>query len=212
MSIIRILLAEDNEFLRARLRKIIDGEAGVVVVGETDDSVTALSLVKTLCPDVVLMDGGLPSFHGMTATQAVAETCPRAGVIVLTESREPRHASQLRQAGAVAYLSKTCSADELMMAVHVAAEPATDSCLAPVPELELASASHPGWNPLPRSQWLVSNSPKPDSSQLSAADSDPFSPAWKVVASILRQVRQEPASGANRSRSKAVSEDQLVRI
>lgn len=213
---IKVLVAEDSDFLRARLRKLIEEETGIVIVGEAEDGTAVLSLVQTLSPDVILMDLSLPPRHGAMATREIIEACPDAKVIVLSMYHDPRYESQCLAAGAVGYLPKLCTAQELMTAVRLAVRGSTPSDSAPVrevldPGLQLAGVSHADRDPTFRSRRRNQSEQRRQSDRPTPEDASGSSSVGKVLASILRQVPHKPQSGTERSRS-TVSGDQLVRV
>ncbi len=214
MTGVRVMLAARSAFLRARHRKIVDGDAEMVVVAEVEDAMTSLPLVRSLSPDVVLMEDSLPPIDGHSVARAVMGACPDAKVIVLSSHPEPRAPSL---AGAARYLSETCSAEDLLAAIRLVTRESSTSHPTPSREMR-ATELHPVELFRPerklagRSQsWMVGGR-KPGYRPPQAEDRGPLGPTWKVVASILNQVRQQPESDPGRSRPRPISAGQLVRI
>ncbi len=112
---IRVLLVDDHEFAREGLRRMLEVEPGIEVVGEASGGQEALSLVDPLAPDVVLMDIKMPDMNGLEATRLVKErsTCE---VVVLSLWDE--YLAQAMEAGAVGYLTKDVKRTELATAVR----------------------------------------------------------------------------------------------
>jgi DNA-binding NarL/FixJ family response regulator len=124
MAPIRILLVEDNDIFRETLELLLGLRSDVVVVASVADGVHALPACREHSPDVVLMDYRMPGLDGVQATRAVREACPETAVVVLTASANLREMHALREAGAVACLSKTQELDQIVDAIRAAGRPA----------------------------------------------------------------------------------------
>ena len=118
---IRILLVEDNEVFREALQLLLGLRSDVEIVAAVGDGAEAVPACREHSPDVVLMDFRLPGLDGVQATRALKEACPRAAVVVLSASANVRELDALREAGAVACLSKSQDLDEIVAAIHQAA-------------------------------------------------------------------------------------------
>ncbi len=118
---IRLVLADDHRMLRDGLRLSME-DAGLDVVGDAGDGEEAARLVATLRPDVVLMDVSMPLLDGIEATRLIHEKNPDTHVIMLTMHGESDVMARAIQAGAVGYLVKDCSTDEIVEAVRMAAD------------------------------------------------------------------------------------------
>jgi DNA-binding NarL/FixJ family response regulator len=117
---IRILLVEDNDIFRETLELLLGLRSDVVVVASVADGVLALPACREHAPDVVLMDYRMPGLDGVQATRAVREACPEAAVVVLTATANMRELRALREAGAVACLSKSQELDQIVEAIQAA--------------------------------------------------------------------------------------------
>jgi len=114
---IRILIADDHAIVRRGLRTLIASEEGMEVVGEADDGVEAVRLALALAPDVILMDMVMPGQSGLEAIEALqAEGCA-ARILVLTSFAEDEQIFPAIKAGALGYLLKDSSPDELLQAI-----------------------------------------------------------------------------------------------
>jgi len=118
---IRVVLVEDNQVFREGLELVLGLRSDIEIVGAAEDGSDAVELARDLRPDVVLMDYRLPGMDGVEATAAVLEAYPGASVIGLTASANVREREALREAGAVACLSKDDDLDEIVAAIHRAA-------------------------------------------------------------------------------------------
>jgi DNA-binding NarL/FixJ family response regulator len=107
----RVILIDDHAMIRQGLRSLLEGHVGVEVVGEGKDGLEALELACRLNPDVVVMDLRLPRLDGLEATKLIHQERPAIAIIGLSVDRSKSQA--LKEAGAVACLSKEPAADEL---------------------------------------------------------------------------------------------------
>jgi two-component system, NarL family, response regulator DesR len=117
---IRILLVEDNDVFREALEMLLGLRSDVEIVAAVGDGTDAVPACREHHPDVVLMDYRLPGLDGVQATRALKEACPDVAVIVLSASANGRALEALREAGAVACLSKAQDLDEIVAAIHQA--------------------------------------------------------------------------------------------
>jgi DNA-binding NarL/FixJ family response regulator len=143
----RLLLVDDHKLLRQGLRRAVE-EAGFDVVGEAGDGEEAVRLAVELQPDLVLMDVTMPVLDGIEATRRLRQSTPEARVVMLTMHGEEETVSRALRAGAVAYLLKDCSSDQVAETLHAVAAGDTDlsadlarSMLAELPGPEPASVT-----------------------------------------------------------------------
>jgi len=120
MKRIRVLLAEDHTIVRKGLCSLLDGEAGLEVVGEAADGREAIDEVARLLPDVVLMDISMPGLNGLEATRRIKQRFPRVKVLILTMHTDEEYILQMLQAGAHGYVVKQAAPEELVLAVQAA--------------------------------------------------------------------------------------------
>jgi DNA-binding NarL/FixJ family response regulator len=118
---IRVVLVEDNQVFREGLELVLGLRSELEIVGSAEDGADAAKVARELRPDVVLMDYRLPVTDGVAATAAVLEASPETAVIGLTASANIRERQALRDAGAVACLSKDDELDEIVAAIIRAA-------------------------------------------------------------------------------------------
>lgn len=127
---IRVLLADDQELVRAGFRIILQTDEAIEVVGEAGDGQSAVRLCEELQPDVICMDVQMPGMDGLEATrQIVARPDLAASVLVLTTFNRDDYLFTALQAGASGFLLKNSSPEELVNAVHVLAR--GDALLSP---------------------------------------------------------------------------------
>jgi two-component system response regulator DegU len=117
---IRLMLVDDHRMLREGLRRSLE-EEGFYVVGEAADGEAAVRLVPAAKPDVILMDVSMPDMDGVEATKRILQNAPEQRVVMLTMHADKDLIDQAIKAGAVGYLTKDCSIDEVIDAVRMAA-------------------------------------------------------------------------------------------
>jgi len=117
---IRVILVDDHAVVRSGLSAFLMVFDDLEFVGEASNGEEALRLCKEVRPDVVLMDLVMPGMDGATATQAIRENCPEIQVIALTSFKEQELVQGALKAGAIGYLLKNISADELSSAIRAA--------------------------------------------------------------------------------------------
>ncbi|HEY0399975.1 MAG TPA: response regulator transcription factor [Acidimicrobiia bacterium] len=121
----RLLLVDDHKLLRQGLRRAVE-EAGFDVVGEAGDGEEAVRLAIELQPDLVLMDVTMPVLDGIEATRRLRQSAPEARVVILTMHGEEETVDRALRAGAVAYLLKDCSTDQVADTLRAVAAGDTD--------------------------------------------------------------------------------------
>jgi PAS domain S-box-containing protein len=119
-SIVRVLIAEDEEPLRLALCDLVAGEGGIEVVGAAASAEEAIELAASTKPDVVLVDVRMPG-GGAAAARGVRECCPETRVLALSAYADQATVIEMLSAGAVGYLVKGTSATEIVEAVKRAA-------------------------------------------------------------------------------------------
>lgn len=116
----RLLLVDDHRMLRDGLRRSLE-EHGFEVVGEADDGQEGVRMAVALKPDVVLMDVSMPILDGVEATRQLRLLAPASQVVMLTMHADGDVMARAIQAGAIGYLVKDCSTEDVVAAVRLAA-------------------------------------------------------------------------------------------
>lgn len=116
MAPIRILLVDDQQVVREGLRRMLELEADLKVVGEAADAKEALNQVELLSPEIILMDIKMPGIDGIELTRHVMQKYPSCKIIMLTLYDE--YLSQAIEAGATGYLLKDIKREELIKAIR----------------------------------------------------------------------------------------------
>ncbi|MBI1280504.1 MAG: response regulator [Anaerolineaceae bacterium] len=133
------MVVDDHHMVRKGLIALLENFDDFEVVGDAGDGQAGIMLAQRYKPDIVLMDMLMPNMDGATATQLIRESCPDTQVIALTSSSEDALIQSALKAGAISYLMKNVSVDELAQAVRKAAQ--GKSTLAPEATQALISAT-----------------------------------------------------------------------
>lgn len=117
---IRVLIVDDHDMVRRGLAAFLRVKPDLKFVGEARNGQEALDLCDKLQPDIILMDLVMPEMDGPTATRLIRERCPNIQVIALTSFQERALVEEALQAGAISYLLKNVSANDLAEAIRAA--------------------------------------------------------------------------------------------
>jgi DNA-binding NarL/FixJ family response regulator len=118
---VRVVLADDQEMVRAGLRMLVDFQPDLEVVGEAGDGLEAVEVVARTRPDVVLMDVRMPRCDGIEAARRVLAAHPDVAVVVLTTFDEDASLAEALRAGVRGFLLKTAPPEQLLQAVRTVA-------------------------------------------------------------------------------------------
>ncbi len=121
MSTIHLFLADDHAVVREGLKRLIEAEPDMRVVGEAADGDEAAALVPALRPDVVVLDVSLPGLNGIEVARRLRDGCPDVKLLVLTLHDDGARASALLLAGVHGYLLKRSAATDIVPAIRVVA-------------------------------------------------------------------------------------------
>lgn len=114
---VRVVLADDHALVRAGIRSLLEGIAGIEVVGEARDGHEVIELVERLHPNLVFMDIAMPGLNGLEACARVVKSSPGTAVIILSMHSVQEYALQALRAGASGYLLKDADFAELELAI-----------------------------------------------------------------------------------------------
>ncbi len=139
-SPIRVLLADDQAIVRKGVLALLATEPDIRVVGEARDGVEAVDAAETLHPDVILMDLVMPRLDGIEATRQIAARLPGTHILVLTSFAADEKVFPAIKAGALGYLLKDSSPEQLVKAIHQVyqGEPSLEASIARKVLLELS--------------------------------------------------------------------------
>ena len=110
---IRVVLADDHNLVRAGLRALLERLPDVEVVGEASNGREALALIGKLKPDMALLDIGMPELNGLDAAARLAREAPRTRLVMVSMHATESFVAQAIQAGVAGYVLKESCADEL---------------------------------------------------------------------------------------------------
>src|SRR3712207_3342041 len=114
----RVLITDDHPLFRGALRRILDEEPDLEVVGEAGDGLEALEMCRRLRPELVLMDVGMPNMDGLEATRAIKQESPLTVVLMVTAFRDLNFLAQALKAGAGGYILKHGSPGGILDAIR----------------------------------------------------------------------------------------------
>ena len=128
-DLVRVLIADDDDLMRAGLKAVLSSDPAIELVGEAADGRAAIEQVRALAPDVVLMDVRMPDLDGIAATRELTATAAATKVLMLTTFEEDEYIFGGLAAGAAGFMLKRTSPEELIAAIHTVA--AGDALLSP---------------------------------------------------------------------------------
>jgi len=121
-DVIRVAIVDDHFFFRQGVCGVLNTEPDIVVVAECEDGQGALEVLKSIHPDVVLMDVNLPNINGLRITQRLKLECPDIHVIILTAYDDEEQIYRAIRIGASAYFAKDVAPAQLLDTVRTVAE------------------------------------------------------------------------------------------
>jgi len=119
---IRVLIVDNQTLLREGIKAVLRRARDIEVIGEGKNSSEAIDRAVALSPDIVLIEHALPDGDGIAAIRAIKERCPRTRILVLSSQGNPEAFGQTAAAGALGYIMKDISADNLANAIQSAYE------------------------------------------------------------------------------------------
>lgn len=117
-KIINIVIADDHAFLREGIKKTIQDEIDMKIIGEASNAIEAIAVIKELDPDVVIMDISMPGKSGLEVLKDLKAMKKKYRVLILSMHPEDRFAIRALKAGAAGYLTKESAPDELVKAIR----------------------------------------------------------------------------------------------
>ena len=129
MSPLRVLIADDDDLMRAGLRAVLSSDETLTVVDEAADGREAIERTSRHKPDVVLMDVRMPNLDGIAATRQIVAATPQTRILMLTTFEDDDYVFGALSAGASGFLLKRTQPEQLMAAIHTIA--AGESLLSP---------------------------------------------------------------------------------
>jgi DNA-binding NarL/FixJ family response regulator len=117
-STYRIILADDHVLMREGIKRIIDGKKDMQVVAEASDGLELLKMMKTIVPDMVVLDVSMPKLRGIEAAQEIKKMYPQVSVLFLSMYKKREYLHLSMAAGAKGYILKEDTSSELIRAIE----------------------------------------------------------------------------------------------
>lgn len=117
---ITVLIADDHPVVRQGMSALLEVQEGIEVVGQVEDGEAAVKFIEDTPPDVILMDINMPKLSGIEATEQIRKISPNTQIIILTSHHQDAMVFPAIKAGALSYLLKSATPDEVIDAVHAA--------------------------------------------------------------------------------------------
>jgi two-component system response regulator NreC len=121
MKTIAVLLADDHNLIRAGLRRVVEAQPDLSVIGEASTGREAVAMAESLKPDVIVMDIGMPNLNGIEAARQIHDSQPETQIVMLSMHSDEGYVLRALKAGAKAYLLKDSAETDLAQAIHAAA-------------------------------------------------------------------------------------------
>lgn len=115
---ISVLIVDDHDMVRKGLTVLLEGFEDIAIVGDVGDGELAVEYCQRACPDVILMDMIMPRLGGIEATKRIRDMCSSTQIIVLTSFSDEDSVETMLHAGAIGYLMKDVSGEELADAIR----------------------------------------------------------------------------------------------
>lgn len=113
-----MLLVDDHELVRIGIKRLLHDVQGIKVIGEASSGEDAIRIAKELYPDVVLMDVQMPGIGGLEASRKMLRHNPDLKILALSIHEDEPYPSRFLQVGAAGYITKSCSAEEMIRAIR----------------------------------------------------------------------------------------------
>lgn len=120
MNRIKILIADDHAVVRDGVRQLLTSQADMEIVGEADDGISAFKLTKSLKPDVLLLDIGMPGLNGLETIGLLREAVTKTRIVILSMHSKESYVHQTLSAGASGYVLKASPSADILNAVRAA--------------------------------------------------------------------------------------------
>ncbi|MFZ1527529.1 MAG: response regulator transcription factor [Ferruginibacter sp.] len=119
---IKVIIADDHVLYRAGVKTALGAKKDILVIGEADNGMHLLHLIKTIPPDIILLDIQMPIMDGIAALPEIKKLCPHTKIIMLTMMDDHSMITRLMELGANSYLSKTSDSETIYEAIKTCIE------------------------------------------------------------------------------------------
>ncbi len=116
---IKVLVVDDHDLVRAGISRMLSDDPGVEVVGEACSGEDAIGIIRKVCPDIILMDLKMPGIGGLEATRKIKRLNDEIKIIVVTACSDDPYPARVMQSGASAYITKGADMAEMIRAIRV---------------------------------------------------------------------------------------------
>lgn len=113
-----MLIGDDKKIVRLGLLTLLKTNPDIEIVGEAEDGWSTVRMAEELLPDVVIVEVDMPDLNGVEVTRRIVTRHPAIKVLALSNYLDRRIVTSIMKAGALGYLTKDCSAEELIQAIH----------------------------------------------------------------------------------------------
>jgi DNA-binding NarL/FixJ family response regulator len=113
----RIIVADDHEAIRNRLREILESQRGWVVCAEAANGEEAVQKTQELHPDLIILDISMPVLNGLDAARMIRKFCPETPILIVTLHRTTQLLEEVRQIGVRGFVAKSEASESLVKAV-----------------------------------------------------------------------------------------------
>ena len=144
---ISLLLVDDHDLVRAGIRRILEDDPNVRVIGEASTGEEAIEMVRNEHPDMVILDVNMPGIGGLETLRKLIQIHPGVRVIVVTVHTEEPFPSRMLEAGALGYLTKSCAVEEITQAIQSVREGERYLCAEIAQQIALAKLNNGGRSP-----------------------------------------------------------------
>ncbi|MGF1755234.1 response regulator transcription factor [Vibrio makurazakiensis] len=127
-NVIRVVIVDDHQVVLDGFMARLEMEPDISVIGTASNGVEGVELVKSLKPDVTLMDISMPIMNGIDATNLIKESLPDAKVLMLTMHNNREYIMEVMQSGAVGYMLKEISSEKMVQAIKTVNQGSTYFC------------------------------------------------------------------------------------